>query len=242
MRIITLEDLRRHALNVWGKDDGIEWVSEVFVPTANHETGTLRLHPIKSEAAYAVALHEIGHIRQGLGEDVLLDERLAWDWARDNALIWTPTMEREAERSMGSYEAGDDEAHLAAYYYDQISAFISDLLLCDPNGEQVYDALIRNAVELAELYELGDAREARRKLICLIDKYIAARRTLTHRRLRAELRRLRAELYTGLGGEERRKRESQIKWLRSRVGAANDPWIQAQIAELKKQLEGNPAG
>src|SRR6478735_5948397 len=74
MRIITLEDLRRHALNVWGKDDGIEWVSEVFMPTANHETGTLRLHPIKSEAAYAVALHEIGHLRQGPGEDVLLDE------------------------------------------------------------------------------------------------------------------------------------------------------------------------
>ena len=232
MKIITLEDLRRHALNVWGKDDGIEWVSEVFMPTANHETGTLRLHPIKSEAAYAVALHEIGHLRQGPGEDVLLDERRAWDWARDNALIWTSTMEREAERCMTSYEA--DEAHLAAYYYDQLLASVCDLLAGNHYGEQVYDALIRNAVELAEMYELGDAREARRKLICLIDKYIAARRTL------AAHRRLRAERYTGR--EERRKREAQIKWLRSRVGAANDPWIQAQIAKLKNQLQGNPAG
>jgi hypothetical protein len=47
---------------------------------------------------------------------------------------------------------------------------------------------------------------------------------------------------TGRGGEERRKREAQIKWLRSRLGAANDPWIQAQIAKLKNQREGNPAG
>ena len=32
-----------------------------------------------------------------------------------------------------------------------------------------------------------------------------------------------------------RKREAQIKWLQSRIGAANDPWIQAQIAKLKNQ-------
>jgi hypothetical protein len=171
MKIVTIEDLRRHVLDVWGKDDGIEWISEVWMPTANHETRTLRLHPIKSEAAYAVALHEIGHLRQGLFEDELLDERRAWDWARDNALIWTPTMEREAERSMGSYEA--DETHLAAYYYDQISTFVSDLLLGNANGEQVYDALIRNAVELAEMYENGDLT-ARPVLMCLIDKYLGA--------------------------------------------------------------------
>ena len=89
-------------------------------PTADHETGTLQLHPIKSEAAYAAALHEIGHIRQGPGDDVLLAERRAWDWARENALIWTPTMEREAERGMRAYEeatAGSEgrEARLAAY-------------------------------------------------------------------------------------------------------------------------------
>jgi hypothetical protein len=77
MKIVTIEDLRRHVLDVWGKDDGIEWISEVWMPTANHETRTLRLHPIKSEAAYAVALHEIGHLRQGLFEDELLDERRA---------------------------------------------------------------------------------------------------------------------------------------------------------------------
>ena len=37
--------------------------------------------------------------------EVLACERRAWEWARDNALIWTPTMEREAEAGIASYEA-----------------------------------------------------------------------------------------------------------------------------------------
>jgi hypothetical protein len=149
MRIISLEDLHQHVLDLWGKDDGIEWVSEVFMPAANHETGTLRLHLIKSETAYAVALHEIGHIRQGRFEDLLIEERRAWEWARENALIWTPTMEREAERSIRDHETGDDEGPKATFYYDQILGCVNDLLVGgNTDGEQVYDALIRNAVEL----------------------------------------------------------------------------------------------
>jgi hypothetical protein len=47
---------------------------------------------------------------------------------------------------------------------------------------------------------------------------------------------------TGRGEEERKKREAQIKWLRSRIGAANDPWIQAQIAKLKISEKATPLG
>jgi hypothetical protein len=177
MKIVTIEDLHQHVRDLWGKDDGIEWVSEVFMPTANHETGTLRLHPIKSEATYAVALHEIGHLRQGLSEDVLLDERRAWDWARDNAVIWTPTMERAAERSMGSYEAHEGATRIwLTYYYDQILALVCDLVRGNADGELVYDALLRNAVELAEMYEGGDRQAARRALTDLIDKYLPRNR------------------------------------------------------------------
>jgi hypothetical protein len=172
MRIITLEDLHQHVLDLWGKEDGIEWFDKIRMPAADLESGTVGLHPIHSESAYAVALHEIGHIRQGPFEDLLIEERRAWEWAKANALVWTPTMQRKAEQSMGSYAT--DEAHLVAYYYDQILALVCDLLCGNANGEQVYDALIRNAVELAEMYEHGDAREARRMLICLIDKYLAA--------------------------------------------------------------------
>jgi hypothetical protein len=234
MRIITLEDLHQHVLDLWGKEDGIDWIDKMWSPAANFKRGTVRLHPIDSESAYAVALHEIGHIRQGPFEDLLIEERRAWEWAKANALVWTPTMQRTAEQCIRSYET--DEAHLAAYYYDQLLAFVSDLLVGNDHGEQVYDALIRNAVELAEMYEHDDAREARRLLICLIDKHLAARRTL------AAHRRLRAKRYTGRGGEERRKREAQIDWLRSRIGAANDPWIQAQIAKLKISEKATPLG
>jgi hypothetical protein len=172
MRTITVEDLHQHVLDLWGKEDGIEWIDEMFMPAANLESGTVRIHRINSESAYAVALHEIGHIREGSFEDLLIEERRAWEWAKANALVWTPTMQRKAEQSMGAYAA--DEAHLAAFYYDQILKLVCDLLAGNTDGEQVYDALIRNAIELAAMYHDDDTREARRTLICLIDRYIAA--------------------------------------------------------------------
>ena len=174
MRVITLQNLRRHVFDLWGKADGIEWAEAGFDAVAYHDTGTIRIHPITSEAAYATALHEIGHLRRGMHEDVLVDERRAWEWARANALVWTPTMELVAERSLGSYEADfAGEAHWKDYYYKQILAFVSDLLRDRPNGLEACDALVRNAVELAQLYE--DDR-ARRVLLGLVDKYLAALR------------------------------------------------------------------
>jgi hypothetical protein len=34
---------------------------------------------------------------------VLVRERHAWDWARRNAIRWTPTMQRYARRCLRSY-------------------------------------------------------------------------------------------------------------------------------------------
>jgi hypothetical protein len=167
-RIITLENLHRHVLDL-AADLRIEWSD--WQAKADPEIRTVHLRPIKSETAYATALHEIGHIREGRFDDVLIEERRAWEWARANALVWTPTMQREADSCMGHYEAWTDDAHLAEYYYDEILAFVNDLLDGNADGELVYDALVRNAVELAELYE-GD--EARRILIRLIDKHLPA--------------------------------------------------------------------
>jgi hypothetical protein len=129
MKVITPQDLRQHIFDLWGKADGIEWADAGFDAVANHDTGTIRIHPITSEAAYAIALHEIGHLRRGIHEDEVVNERWAWEWARANALVWTPTMAREAERLLGHYEADfAGEAHLKDYYYKQILAFVSDLL------------------------------------------------------------------------------------------------------------------
>jgi hypothetical protein len=157
MRVITLQDLRQHVLDLWGKADGITWLEDrSWMATALHETSELRLHPIVSEAAYATALHEIGHIRLGRpleDEDMLVVERKAWSWARDNALIWTPTMENEAKHSLGSYEA-DGEEQKKEYYYRQIEGCVTDLLSgSNPDGLLVCDALVRNAAELVDLYE-----------------------------------------------------------------------------------------
>jgi len=254
MRVVTLDDLHQHVLALWGKADGIAWAEPWRMPTAHHDTQTITIHPIVSEAVYATALHEIGHIRLGHpGDDVLADERSAWQWARANALIWTPTMEREAERSLGTYEAGVDKTE---YYYEQVKQCTEDLLVGgSPDGLEVCDALVRNAVELAELYEdcgaFGEDEKCAQLLAGASSKNI----------LGAELNDLAKKVgnepfehggacapstapsarprrrwkNSGRGGEERRKREAQIKWLQSRIGAANDPWIQAQIAKLKNQ-------
>jgi hypothetical protein len=65
----------------------IYWFREILIP------------PIKSSRSYATALHEIGHIlgRYQLSWVVLVRERWAWEWARRNALQWTPGMQRYAE-------------------------------------------------------------------------------------------------------------------------------------------------
>jgi hypothetical protein len=168
-RIITLEDLHQHVLHL-AADLGIEWSD--WCAKADPEIGTVHLRPIKSEKAYASALHEIGHIRTGRFDDVLTEERRAWEWARDNALVWTPTMQREAGSCLGGYET--DEAHLAKYYHDEILAFVNELVGGNADGELVYDALIGNAVELAQIYEKYNAEEVRLILIRLIDKHLAA--------------------------------------------------------------------
>jgi hypothetical protein len=175
MRVITIQALRQHVFDLWGKADGIEWAEPGFDAVADHSTGTIRLHPITSEVAYAVALHEIGHIRRGRQDDVLVNERAAWEWGRENALVWTPTMERAAERSLGDYElyelgnAPTDE-DLKAYYYKQIYAFVDDLLVgFKPDGLEVIDALIRNAVELAELYKGVTEEDLRSMLLRFVD-------------------------------------------------------------------------
>jgi hypothetical protein len=166
MRVITLEDLHRHVIELWGGEDRIEW-SE-WGPLANHEERAIRIRPIRGEDDYAIALHEIGHIRDGLSDDVLAGERRAWEWARANALIWTPTMQRQARWSLGSYEASDDRI----YHYRRILEVVNDLVEAGDLGVWVPDALIRNAVGLVSL--AIDQEETRRTLIDLIDQYLAA--------------------------------------------------------------------
>ena len=168
-RIITIDDLHQHVLDL-AADLEIKWEDRFAM--AEFENSTVHLHPIKSEKAYASALHEIGHIRTGRFDDALTEERQAWEWARANALVWTPTMQREADSCMRTYTT--DVAHRAEYYYEEILAFLNDLYNGDTDGELIYDALVAHAVELAQAYEDYNSKEVRLVLIRLIDKHLAA--------------------------------------------------------------------
>ena len=68
---------------------------EIFVPR------------IRSPITYAGALHEIGHClgRYPMTRSVMTSERWAWRWAKDNALVWTPGMERSMQQCLAWYEA-----------------------------------------------------------------------------------------------------------------------------------------
>src|SRR6516165_12497804 len=68
-------------------------------------TPEIWIRPVRSPRAYAVALHEIGHIlgRYQLSRATLVRERHAWDWARRNGLRWTPEMRRHADRCLEHY-------------------------------------------------------------------------------------------------------------------------------------------
>jgi hypothetical protein len=59
-----------------------------------------------------VALHEIGHIRGRLqlSRSRVVRERWAWRWAEENALVWTPAMDRNRQRSMAFYARGLEHA------------------------------------------------------------------------------------------------------------------------------------
>jgi hypothetical protein len=71
------------------------------------EFGVICTPPIAGSVIYAIALHEIGHIRgrYQASRRVIVRERWAWEWARRNARIWTPAMEQTMRRSLSWYEA-----------------------------------------------------------------------------------------------------------------------------------------
>jgi hypothetical protein len=70
------------------------------------KTRLVRAAPIKSDISYAAALHEIGHLegRHQQSRHEIVCERWAWEWARRNAIIWTPRMERLSREAVASYE------------------------------------------------------------------------------------------------------------------------------------------
>ena len=87
-------------------------VKRLHQPKALRDPGSgevleLQLPAIRSESSYATALHEIGHARgrHQQSRARLTRERWAWQWAHENALIWTDAMERARIKALAWYEA-----------------------------------------------------------------------------------------------------------------------------------------
>ena len=71
---------------------------------ANKKKREIQLRPTRNTGYYVSALHEIGHIigdNQDL--DLIAKELWAWIYAKETAMVWTPTAERIMRKSMDSY-------------------------------------------------------------------------------------------------------------------------------------------
>ena len=103
----TLADMQEHVTLIceqneilinYGARSGKAWGSRAL--------GEIHVPQVKSPRSYATVLHEIGHIlgRHQDSDIILVRERWAWEWARRNALIWTPTMQRYSAWCLEYYE------------------------------------------------------------------------------------------------------------------------------------------
>jgi hypothetical protein len=127
--VTSLDDMRRHVdelLAPHSRPDldyaiQIRWDRRVgrarVLRDLDDAVCEIQLAPIRSTVSYATALHEIGHIkgRYQRSRSVMVRERWAWEWARQNALCWTPAMERSATASLAWYAARRGRKDRVAY-------------------------------------------------------------------------------------------------------------------------------
>ena len=96
--------LRHHVFDI-AKQHGIR--VKVNSGVVNSYPKLVNIPEIDSHYNYALAMHELGHAldhRQSFSnikeavwawkQNEWRDENWAWDWARENALVWTTGMER----------------------------------------------------------------------------------------------------------------------------------------------------
>jgi hypothetical protein len=101
---ITVEQMRRHIEALVAQYDIVcnEWARRPVNAWAVYEFEEINIAPIRSACSYATALHEIGHIkgRHQRSKQSSIRERWAWQWARENALVWSETMERYSRAAL----------------------------------------------------------------------------------------------------------------------------------------------
>ncbi len=106
----TVAQFEQHFLNLCANEDvDVQWCDRPSKALAlSGELEFIRTPRIRSEVTYAVAMHELGHIKShSQSSEQTERERAAWDWARRNALLWTPRMEGYAVASLRLYRRHD---------------------------------------------------------------------------------------------------------------------------------------
>jgi hypothetical protein len=102
-RRLTLKTMHQHVTDICNDQEIIyTWCRHPYQAWSRSDLEEVSIPPIKSSASYATALHEIGHIlgRHQKSNVLMVRERWAWQWARHNALVWTPDMEHFALRCL----------------------------------------------------------------------------------------------------------------------------------------------
>lgn len=102
-----MKELKTH-LRQLCRQHGIRYRTHNDEPFSNDrariDTRTIYVAPIRNRASYANALHEIGHFAsRTISHPSLFREGAAWYWARQNALCWTPAMQRTMLRGLRTY-------------------------------------------------------------------------------------------------------------------------------------------
>ena len=100
---LTAQEMHEHVIGLCSKHDIVwEWCKRPSQAWSARELEQICIAPVRSPISYATALHEIGHIlgRHQQSRDSMTRERWAWQWAKSNALLWTPVMERYAAKAL----------------------------------------------------------------------------------------------------------------------------------------------
>jgi len=122
-KVALLEAMREHINDycaVLASADGIEtnWTSQHLKAEASLDAGFITIPHIRSHVAYAVALHEIGHIygKHQRHPSTMVRERWAWKFARRHAMLWTEEMETQKVTSLKWYESQIRTGHVPALH------------------------------------------------------------------------------------------------------------------------------
>jgi hypothetical protein len=88
----------------------------------------IHIHPLKNLRSYIVALHEIGHIiNRNKKDKFLMSEKLAWEWAKKNSLVWNDQTEKLRVKCLNSYVECAKEYLFISKEIDKLNKRLQDL-------------------------------------------------------------------------------------------------------------------